>query len=83
MALSKCLGPKNYVAFRKIFGFHKHKDIPIHFINDILERKGRKQIQDVEFLSPIQDQEISSRNESIVGVLYQDSSGWQIIVEYR
>lgn len=35
MALSKFLDPKNDVAFKKVFGSEKHKDILIHFINDI------------------------------------------------
>ena len=34
MTLSKFLDPKNDIAFRKIFGSEKHKDILIHFIND-------------------------------------------------
>ena len=41
MALSKFLDPKNDVAFRKVFGSEQHKDIVIHFINDILELKGQ------------------------------------------
>ena len=45
MALSKFLDPKNDVAFRKVFGSEQHKDIVIHFINDILELKGKDQIE--------------------------------------
>lgn len=40
MALSKFLEPKNDIAFRKIFGSEEHKNILIHFINDILELEG-------------------------------------------
>jgi predicted transposase/invertase (TIGR01784 family) len=69
MVLSKFLDPKNDVAFKKIFGSEKHKDILIHFINDILELEGNNQIEDVEFLSPIQDAEIASKKQSIVDVL--------------
>ena len=68
MALSKFLDPKNDVAFKKVFGSEKHKDILIHFINDILELKGNEQIEEVEFLSPIQDAEIASKKQSIVDV---------------
>jgi hypothetical protein len=53
MALSKFLDPKNDVAFRKVFGSEQHKDIVIHFINDILELKGNDQIESVKFLSPV------------------------------
>ena len=83
MALSKFLDPKNDIAFRKIFGSEKHKDILIHFINDILELKNNSQIEDVEFLSPIQDPEIASKKQSIVDVLCRDKNGVQIIVEMQ
>ena len=81
MTLSKFLDPKNDVAFKKVFGSEKHKDILIHFINDILELKGNDQIEGVEFLSPVQDAEIASKKQSIVDVLCRDKNGVQIIVE--
>ena len=37
--LSKFLDPKNDVAFKKIFGTEKNKDILIHFINDMITFK--------------------------------------------
>lgn len=83
MALSKFLDPKNDIAFRKVFGSEKHKDIVIHFINDILDLKGSDQIENVEFLSPIQDPEIASKKQSIVDVLCRDKNGVQIIVEMQ
>jgi predicted transposase/invertase (TIGR01784 family) len=83
MALSKFLDPKNDVAFKKVFGSEKHKDILIHFINDILELECNNQIEDVEFLSPIQDAEIASKKQSIVDVLCRDKNGVQIIVEMQ
>lgn len=42
--LNKFLDPKNDVAFKKIFGNEMHKDILIHFLNDILSLP--KKIQD-------------------------------------
>lgn len=83
MALSKFLDPKNDVAFRKVFGSEQHKDIVIHFINDILELKGNDQIENVDFLSPIQDPEIASKKQSIVDVLCRAKNGVQIIVEMQ
>ena len=83
MTLSKFLDPKNDVAFKKVFGSEKHKDILIHFINDILELKGNYQIEEVEFLSPIQDAEIAHKKQSIVDVLCKDKNGVQIIVEMQ
>ena len=83
MALSKFLDPKNDVAFKKVFGSEKHKDILIHFINDVLELKDNDQIDEVEFLSTIQDAEIASKKQSIVDVLCRDKNGVQIIVEMQ
>jgi predicted transposase/invertase (TIGR01784 family) len=83
MAISKFLDPKNDVAFKKVFGSEKHKDILIHFINDILELKGNDQIEGVEFLSPVQNAEIAYKKQSIVDVLCKDKNGVQIIVEMQ
>ena len=83
MTISKFLDPKNDVAFKKVFGSEKHKDILIHFINDILELKGNDQIEGVEFLSPVQDAEIAYKKQSIVDVLCKDKNGVQIIVEMQ
>ena len=83
MALSKFLDPKNDVAFRRIFGTEKNKDILIHFLNDILGFTGKNAIQDIEFLSTIQDPEIAAKKESIVDVLCRDSSGIQYVCEMQ
>jgi len=83
MTISKFLNPKNDIAFKHIFGSEKHKDILIHFINDIMQLHDDKQIVNVTFLSPIQDPEISSKKQSIVDVLCVDKNGVQIIVEMQ
>jgi len=83
MAISKFLDPKNDVAFRKIFGSEKNKDILIHFINDIMGYKEGEQIQEVTFLSPTQNPEIAYKKESIVDVLCKAENGTQIIVEMQ
>lgn len=83
MAISKFLDPKNDVAFRKIFGSEKNKDILIHFINDIMGFKASDQIQEVTFLSPVQNPEIAYKKESIVDVLCKAENGTQIIVEMQ
>ncbi|WP_133282214.1 Rpn family recombination-promoting nuclease/putative transposase, partial [Cardinium endosymbiont of Culicoides punctatus] len=81
--IGKFLDPKNDFAFKKIFGTEKHKDILIHFLNDVLEFSDGAIINDVTFLSPIQDPEIASKKESIVDVLCQDQDGRQHIVEMQ
>jgi predicted transposase/invertase (TIGR01784 family) len=83
MALSKFLDPKNDVAFRRIFGSEKNKDILIHFINDILELKDSDRVKEVSFLSTIQVPEIAAKKQSIVDVLCKDENGVQIIVEMQ
>ena len=83
MAISKFLDPKNDVAFRHVFGSVNNKDITIHFLNDILELTGDNKINDISFLSPIQDPEIASKKQSIVDVLCTDSSGMQAIIEMQ
>lgn len=81
--LSKFLDPKNDVAFKKIFGSEKNKDILIHFLNDILGFTGSHQIQSVEFLSTIQDPDIAAKKQSIVDVLCQDAEGAKYIIEMQ
>jgi len=83
MAFSKFLDPKNDVAFRRIFGTEKNKDILIHFLNDILGFTGKDEIKEIEFLSTIQDAEIASKKQSIVDVLCRDENGVQVIVEMQ
>jgi predicted transposase/invertase (TIGR01784 family) len=80
---SKFLDPKNDVAFKKIFGTEKNKDILIHFINDILSLTAEKKVHSIEFLSTIQDPEIASKKQSIVDVLCKDGLGVQYIVEMQ
>ena len=55
--LNKYLDPKNDVAFRKIFGTEKNKDILIHFLNDMAMFKENPRIVDISFLKTIQDNE--------------------------
>eukprot|EP00540_Astrosyne_radiata_P001128 CAMPEP_0116831872 /NCGR_PEP_ID=MMETSP0418-20121206/5576_1 /TAXON_ID=1158023 /ORGANISM="Astrosyne radiata, Strain 13vi08-1A" /LENGTH=308 /DNA_ID=CAMNT_0004461167 /DNA_START=235 /DNA_END=1161 /DNA_ORIENTATION=+ len=81
--LTKYLDPKNDVAFRKIFGSEKNKDILRHFLNDMLVFREEKSIQSITFLKPSQDPDIAYKKESIVDVLCQDEAGRQYIVEMQ
>jgi hypothetical protein len=47
--LSKFLDPKNDVAFKRIFGTEKHKNILIHFLNDMLGFSNKDKIQSISF----------------------------------
>jgi predicted transposase/invertase (TIGR01784 family) len=81
--LSKFLDPKNDVAFKKIFGSEKNKDILIHFLNDMITFKGRGRIKDVTFLKTIQDPETAVHKTSIVDILCKDEKGNTYIVEMQ
>jgi predicted transposase/invertase (TIGR01784 family) len=83
MSISKYLDPKNDFAFKKIFGTEKHKDILIHFINDMLGFVGENQIKEVSFLKTSQDPDVAAKKQSIVDVLCVDALGRQYIVEMQ
>ncbi len=80
---SKFLDPKNDVAFRKIFGTEKNKDILIHFLNDMITFKAKAPIKEISFLKTIQDPEIAVQKTSIVDILCKDENGNQYIVEMQ
>ena len=81
--LNRFLDPKNDFAFKSIFGTEKHKDILIHFINDMLEFVGENAIQNVSFLKTAKDPEIASQKQSLIDVLCTDSIGRQYIIEMQ
>lgn len=81
--LTKFLDPKNDVAFKKIFGSEKNKDILICFLNDILEFKGKKPIIEVTFLKTVQEPEIAAKKTSIVDIMCSDEIGNSYIVEMQ
>lgn len=81
--LNKYLDPKNDVAFRKIFGTEKNKDIIIHFLNDMAMFKDRPLIKSISFLKTIQDPEIAAKKTSVVDILCKDEKGRQYIVEMQ
>lgn len=83
MSLSKYLDPKNDIAFKRIFGAEKNKDILIHFLNDILNKTAGDAIKDVRFLDTVQQPEIAIKKQSAVDVLCTDQSGIKYIVEMQ
>ena len=66
--ISKFLDPKNDIAFKKIFGSEKNKDILIHFLNDMVQFDEGFPIQDVTFLKTVQDPDIAAKKTSMVDV---------------
>jgi len=80
--LSRFLNPKNDLTFKYLFGTEKHKNILIHFLNDVFARTTNP-IEDVEFLKPIFDPEVKTLRTSIVDVLCKDLEGNKFIIEMR
>ena len=81
----KYLNPKNDVAFKRIFGTEKNKDILRHFLNDVIvaKEKDKKPIKEVTLLNPIQLPETIGKKQSVVDVLCEDEDGVKYIVEMQ
>ena len=79
----KFLDPKNDVAFRRIFGSERNKDILIDFLNDMITFKEKATITDVTFLKTIQDPEVAARKTSVVDVLCTDQNSNTYVVEMQ
>ena len=81
--LDKFLDPKNDLAFKRVFGSEKNKDILIPFLNDILDHQYIGEIREITFLPTAQAPKVAARKQSIVDVLCQDQNGVQYIVEMQ
>ena len=81
--MPKYLNPKNDIAFKKIFGTEKNKDILLHFLNDIIAEQEGGKIKEITLLNPVQQPEIAMMKQSIVDVLCKDQSGAHYIVEMQ
>ena len=83
MTIIKYLNPRNDIAFKKIFGTEKNKDILLHFLNDVIVTSEKKKIKEITLLNPMQHPEIISKKQSIVDVLCEDEDGIKYIVEMQ
>ena len=81
--LTKFLDPKNEIAFKRVFGTEKNKDILISFLKDILDPQDIGEIKDVTFVPSAQTPAMVSRKQSLVDVLCQDHKGLQYFVEMQ
>lgn len=82
MVVSKFLNPKNDLAFKRIFGTEKNKDILIHFLNDIFGRTTNP-IEHVTFLKTSQEPEIAAQRASTVDVMCEDAEHNKFIIEMQ
>jgi len=79
----KFADPKNNLAFKKIFGNSKHKNILISFLNSVLDFKGGKEIVDVELANPYQVPKIPELKETILDIQATNKNGEKFIVEMQ
>ncbi|WPX97449.1 Rpn family recombination-promoting nuclease/putative transposase [Candidatus Bandiella euplotis] len=83
MTIVKYLNPRNDVAFKRIFGTEKNKDILVHFLNDIIVSKDMKPIKEVSIIDPNLHPDIKYEKRSVVDVLCEDEDGIKYIVEMQ
>jgi len=75
--------PKNDLAFKKIFGNEKHKEILISFLNATLDFKNKKEIVDVRLANPYQVPKIPELKETILDIKATNKEGEKFIVEMQ
>ncbi|RUM56919.1 MAG: transposase [Nautilia sp.] len=75
--------PKNDLAFKKIFGDEKHKNILISFLNAVLDFKGDREIVDVKLVNPYQVPKIPELKETILDIKAKNKNGESFIVEMQ
>ena len=68
--ITKYLNPRNDIAFKKIFGTEKNKDILKHFLNDVIVTEGKKPIREVTLLDPMQQPEIIHKKQSVLALAF-------------
>lgn len=80
----KYVDPKNDVAFRKIFGDEKKKDILISFLNNILGfADTQKEIVDITIRNPYQVPKLKGLKESILDIKAVDKRDIHYIIEMQ
>jgi predicted transposase/invertase (TIGR01784 family) len=74
---------KNDIAFRKIFGNDKKKEILISFLNAVLHLEGDKRIKSIAIANPFQLPILPNMKTSIIDVKATDFQGNTFIVEMQ
>jgi predicted transposase/invertase (TIGR01784 family) len=74
---------KNDIAFRKIFGNDKKKEILISFLNAVLHLEGDKRIKTITIANPFQLPILPNMKTSIIDVKARDFKGNTFIIEMQ
>jgi len=83
MVVGKYLNPKNDVAFKRIFGTEKNKDILMALINSVLKKQIHRPVKEVSFLPRVQDPDILAKKTSVVDLMCRDEGGCLYIIEMQ
>jgi len=79
----KFVDVKNDIAFRKIFGNDKKKEIMISFLNAVLHLEGDKRIKSITIANPFQLPILPNMKTSIIDVKARDFKGNIFIIEMQ
>ena len=79
----KYLNPQNDVAFKRIFGQEKNKDILLAMLNVVLAEQIHKPLKDVRFVSPIQEGKTVYQKRSAIDVICKDQDDCTYIIEMQ
>ncbi|MBF0607553.1 MAG: Rpn family recombination-promoting nuclease/putative transposase [Magnetococcales bacterium] len=74
---------KSDIAFKKIFGNERKKEILISFLNAVLDLRGDREIGGIEILNPYQMPKMEGLKETILDIKAVDKSGVTFIVEIQ
>ncbi|MBV6342584.1 Rpn family recombination-promoting nuclease/putative transposase [Candidatus Magnetobacterium casense] len=74
---------KSDIAFKKIFGNERKKEILVSFLNAVLDLRGDREIGDIEILNPYQMPKMEGLKETILDIKAVDKSGVTFIVEIQ
>ncbi|MFA7241405.1 MAG: Rpn family recombination-promoting nuclease/putative transposase [Sulfuricellaceae bacterium] len=74
---------KTDIAFKKVFGDERHKEILIGFLNAVLDLQNDKRIKDLTLKNPWQAPDLPTLKETILDIKALDHRGVAFIVEMQ
>lgn len=81
--MKRYLDPRSDRAFKKIFGQEKHKNLPISFLNELLELKGEDRIVDLEFLPVQMTNSIEAFKDIVLDIYVKDQRDQHYNIEIQ
>ena len=81
--LDRYLNPQNDIAFKRIFGQERNKDLLLALINTVVEKQLHKPIEEAQLICRVQDPETVSKKTSILDLMCKDEDGCMYIIEMQ